>query len=323
MTWPAEPLTRRTFVRTVTAAAMAPTVAALATGCRDTKTSPVTIAAGTAYGTYAVFAGLLADQLRAVSPDLEPTVMSTEGSLDNVRLLRDGKAALGLALEDGLDRIVAGMPEAERPMALARIYENYLHLLVTDDSPIREVEDLRGRRVVLGASGSGAAGTAVVLLKAAGLRTRDLTVRYMGLTAGLDRLLEDDVDAVFWSGGIPTPTISKAGRQRPLRMIDLGALAAPMSRQSGYRYSTRKVPPVDYGPRSGGTTIGVPNLLLARPDLPHRVAREIVDVMVSRADLLIPDFVRGLQYLEPATMIQTGRIPLHPGALSAYRDLHG
>ncbi|MFE4000932.1 TAXI family TRAP transporter solute-binding subunit [Nocardioides sp. YIM B13467] len=309
-------------MRTVTAAAVAPTVASLA-GCRDPETAPVTIAAGTEYGTYAVFAGLLADQLRAVSPGLEPTVVATEGSLDNVRLLRDGEAALGLALEDGLDRIVADMPEADRPLALARIYENYLHLLVTDDSPIREVDDLRGRRVVLGAAGSGAAVTAVVLLEAAGLRTRDLTVSHTGLAAGLDRLLEDEVDAVFWSGGIPTPTISKAGQRRPLRMIDLGALAAPMSRQSGYRYSTRKVPPVDYGPRSGGTTIGVPNLLLARRDLPHRVAREIVDVMVSRADLLIPDFVRGLQYLEPATMIQTGRIPLHPGALSAYRALHG
>lgn len=322
MTWTGGQLTRRTLVRTVTAAAVAPTVASLA-GCGDTSTSPVTIAAGTEYGTYAVFAGLLADQLRAVSPGLEPTVLSTEGSLDNVRLLGDGEAALGLALEDGLDRIVADMPEEARPMALARIYENYLQLLVTDDSPIREVGDLRGRRVVLGAAGSGAAVTAVVLLGAAGLQTRDLTVRYMGLAAGLDRLLENDVDAVFWSGGIPTPTISKAGRERPLRMIDLGALATPMSRQSGYRYSTRKVPPVDYGPPSGGTTIGVPNLLLARRDLPHRVAREIVDVMVSRADLLIPDFVRGLQYLEPATMIQTGRIPLHPGALSAYRALHG
>lgn len=309
-------------MRTVTAAAVASTVASVA-GCRDPEALPVTIAAGTEYGTYAVFAGLLADQLRAVGPGLEPTVLSTEGSLDNVRLLRDGEAALGLALEDGLGRIVADMPEAERPMALARIYENYLHLLVTDDSPIREVEDLRGRRVVLGAAGSGAAVTAVVLLRAAGLRTPDLTESHMGLAAGLDRLLEDEVDAVFWSGGIPTPTISKAGEQRPLRMIDLGALAAPMSRQSGYRYSTRKVPPVDYGPHSGGTTIGVPNLLLARRDLPHRVAREIVDIMVSRADLLIPDFVRGLQYLEPATMIQTGRIPLHPGALSAYRALHG
>jgi uncharacterized protein len=323
VTWPGELLTRRTFVRTVTAAVVAPTVASLATGCRDPKASPVTIAAGTAYGTYAVFAGLLADQLRAVSPELEPTVLSTEGSVDNVRLLRDGDAALGLALEDGLDRSVAGTPEAERPMALARIYENYLHLLVTDDSPIREVDDLRGRRVVLGATGSGAAATAVVLLEAAGLRPRDLTASHLGLRASLDQLLEDEVDAVFWSGGIPTPTIIEAGRRRPLRMIDIGALAGPMSRQSGYRYSTRRVPPVDYGPRSGGQTIGVPNLLLARRDLPHRVAREIVDVMVSRADLLIPDFVRGLQYLEPATMIQTGRIPLHPGALSAYRALHG
>jgi len=37
----------------------------------------------------------------------------------------------------------------------------------------------------------------------------------------------------------------------------------------------------------------------------------------------VPPYVRGLQYLAAPSMIQTGLIPLHPGAVGAYRELHG
>jgi hypothetical protein len=49
----------------------------------------------------------------------------------------------------------------------------------------------------------------------------------------------------------------------------------------------------------------------------------VVDVLATDASQLVPPYVRGLQYLAPPTMIQTGLIPLHPGAVDAYRELHG
>jgi hypothetical protein len=48
-----------------------------------------------------------------------------------------------------------------------------------------------------------------------------------------------------------------------------------------------------------------------------------VDVLATDAPQLVPPYVRGLQYLDPPSMIQTGLIPLHAGAVGAYRKLHG
>jgi hypothetical protein len=48
-----------------------------------------------------------------------------------------------------------------------------------------------------------------------------------------------------------------------------------------------------------------------------------VDVLATGARELVPPYVRGLQYLAPPSMIQTGLIPLHPDAVGAYRKLHG
>jgi TRAP-type uncharacterized transport system substrate-binding protein len=108
----------------------------------------------------------------------------------------------------------------------------------------------------------------------------------------------------------------------PLRLLDLGAEAAPMAVDSGYPYVARGVPAGGYVPR-GRRTIGVPDLLLCRPETDTDVVAAMVDVLATDAALLVPPYVRGLQYLDPPAMIQTGRVPLHPGAMRAYRDLHG
>ena len=49
----------------------------------------------------------------------------------------------------------------------------------------------------------------------------------------------------------------------------------------------------------------------------------VVDTLATDAPQLVPHYVRGLQYLDAPSMIQTGLIPLHPGAVGGYRTLHG
>jgi uncharacterized protein len=53
------------------------------------------------------------------------------------------------------------------------------------------------------------------------------------------------------------------------------------------------------------------------------IVAAVVEVLATEAPRLVPPYVRGLQYLDPPAMIQTGRVPLHSGAVDAYRRLHG
>ncbi len=105
-------------------------------------------------------------------------------------------------------------------------------------------------------------------------------------------------------------------------MLDIGSLAAPMSRLAGYPYVVRRVPAGGYVP-PGIRSLGVPDLLLCRPDIAVDLVAAVVDVLATDAPQLIPPYVRGLQYLDAPSMIQTGLIPLHGGAIGAYRKLHG
>jgi TRAP-type uncharacterized transport system substrate-binding protein len=139
---------------------------------------------------------------------------------------------------------------------------------------------------------------------------------------GLARLSDGGVDALVWSGGVPTPAISELDVNVPLRMLDIGPLAAPMAQLSGYPFLVRQVPTGDYVPPDL-RSIGVPNLLLCRHDLGADVVAAVVDVLATDAPQLVPPFVRGLQYLDPPSMVQTGLVPLHAGAVSAFQRLHG
>jgi len=296
--------------------------AVLAAGCMGGGPGGrVRLASGEHGGLYLAFAELVAKQVNVSYPDMSVEAISTEGSVDNLARLRSGEADLGLALADVVERDLATGPGATAPVAVARVYENYLQVVVRDSTPAHEVSDLEGHRVSIGPGGSGAAATSEVLFDAAGLRDRVDMQRYR-LHEGLVRLADGGVDALVWSGGVPTPAISELDAQVPLRMLDIGPLAAPMAQLSGYPFLVRQVPTGDYVP-PGLRSIGVPNLLLCRHDIDADVVAAVVDVLATDAPQLVPPFVRGLQYLDPPSMIQTGLVPLHPGAERAYRRLHG
>ena len=279
------------------------------------------LASGERGGLYLAFAELVAKQLQTRYPDIDVDVISTEGSVDNLARLRSGDVDLGLALADVTERDLAAGPVGNAPLVVARVYENYLQVIVRDSASARGLTDLEGQRVSIGPGGSGAAATSEVLFEAAGLRGRVDMLRYR-LHEGLARLADGGVDALVWSGGVPTPAISDLAAKVPLRMLDIGQLAAPMTQLSGYPYLVRQVPTGDYVP-PGLRSIGVPNLLLCRYGVEVDMVAAVVNVLANDAPQLVPPYVRGLQYLDPPSMIQTGLVPLHPGAVSAYRMLHG
>jgi uncharacterized protein len=310
---PAE-MSRRAFVLAAATMAVA--------GCvRGEPRASVRLAAGQRGGLYLAFAELLAGRIHARHPDIGVEVVPTAGSVDNLALLRAGDVDIGLALADVAEQDRATGAVDTAPQAVARVYENYLQVVVRDSAAVQRLSDLQGLRVSIGAAGTGAAVTTQVLLDTAGLTGRIQTLRYR-LQEGLSRLADGTVDAMVWSGGVPTPAINELDATLPLRMLDLGQQAAPMTAGSGYPYIARLVPAVGYVP-PGVRSIGVPDLLLCRHDTASGVVTAVVDVLAAEAPTLVPPYVRGLQYLGPPAMIQTGRVPLHSGAARAYRQLHG
>ncbi|SER82293.1 hypothetical protein SAMN05216188_11620 [Lentzea xinjiangensis] len=263
----------------------------------------IRIAGGEPGGFYHDFAGLLS---RLTPSPLTITPIQTGGSADNLGHLRDRTADLALTLSDSA-HLESGI------VALGRVYENYLQLVVLDSSPYRTPADLVGKPVSLGAAGSGAALQGERL--ALGVREEHYPLRN-----AVDALKAGEIAALLWSGGVPTPEL---GRASGIRLLPLDSFLPRLRQEHGKVYERVDVRAGVYGSPVDVPTIGTPNLLVCRPDLGDAYAGAVVRLLVAKAAELVPQQALGTQYLDVRSLIDTGRVPLHPGATAEYRRLHG
>jgi TRAP transporter TAXI family solute receptor len=314
-------ITRRTLCKAGIAAA-----AAVATGCgAEVYAGPdraITIAGGQPGALYLEFARVLARELNAAAPGLRCTAVASGGSVANIDLLRSGRADLAMSQSDISLAAVAGESPfaAKAPVrGIGRMYEDYLQLVVRHDSPVRAVSDLQGRTVSLGAVGSGTAIFGERLFSTAGVR---VTRRFQPLDEAAASLKRRQVDAVLWSGGVPTPLLATLHRDVGIRLVPIAEALPALREKYGFAYQQANIPAGGYG-MGGMPTIGVANLLLCAKDLPDDVAAAVTTTLVDRAARLVPEQALGAQFLDRRTLIGLFGVPMHPGAASAYRRLHG
>src|SRR4051794_3538875 len=163
----------------------------------------LSIATGGTGGVYYPYGGGLAKVLNENLPNIRATAEVTAASVDNLKLIRDGRADIAFTLADTLADAIAGRGpfngRAVPAVSLAVLYSNYTHIVTLASSNIRQVSDLRGRTLSTGSPGSGTEITAVRLLSAAGIDP-DREVRRQGLGASesADALKDGKIDAFFF-----------------------------------------------------------------------------------------------------------------------------
>ncbi len=284
------------------------------TGCAAERPNAgrLRLVTGTAGGLYEALGSRFAAELTASG--LTTTAIPSTGSVENLTKLADNHADLGLALADSADTFVR---HRRRPVAaLARMYMNYVHLVVTASSPITRARDLAGKKVSVGLEGSGTQLTALRVLEIMGLRVQ---TRNMGLDESLDALQSKAIDAAFWSGGVPTPALAA---RRGLRLVPLGDVVGRLRRTYGIVYETALVPTGVYGSPEPVQTVGTPSYMVCRVGLPEDVAYDVTRVLFESRDKIgapnAPGMVLARRYA-----IGTGVVPLHPGAARYYRSVYG
>lgn len=328
------PLSRRSVLRAALATGLAGLLAPALVSCfPGSRREAIVVAGGEPGGFYLEFATLLAASLQRHQVAESATVNPTGGSLDNIAQLISGEATLAVALADAAS--LEGGPQGKHPgqiAALGKVYQNYVHAVVRRDSSITTLDELAGRTVAVGMPGSGTSLITPRLFEVAGLASapngtatagRHVTVKALGLNDGVAALAAGDVDALFWSGGVPTAAIARAHIENGFSLLDLSSLLPGLRERYGAFYDKVLIPGDSYAGIEEVWTIGVANLLLCRTDLDAETVGATVDLLVGHADELIPRSSVGVQFLGPNSLINTADIPLHPAAAAAYRKLHG
>ncbi|WP_461164532.1 TAXI family TRAP transporter solute-binding subunit [Arthrobacter sp. R4-81] len=338
-------LPRRKVLRTAVAFGLAGLILPPLGACSPEEIPEnLTVAGGEPGGFYLEFSTLLAESLQRHGVAHNAVPMTTGGSLENIARLIAGEAHFAVALADAA--VEQASSEAGNTntgngnpgliVALGKVYENYVHCVVRRDSGILSLMDLAGKTAAIGARGSGTSFTAHRIIQAAGLGgpsggsssnnlrphepVKELT---LGLNAGLAALRDGSVDAMLWSGGVPTAAITAANGELGLRFLDLSDLIPAMRAEFGAFYDRVLIPEGSYEGTPAVGTLGVANLLLCNRDLDDQTVTKTVELLVGHAQELIPRSSLGVQFLSTETLINTAGVPLHPAAAASYRRLHG
>jgi len=300
--------------------------ALLATAAPAVAQEQLSIATGGTGGVYYPMGGGLAEVINNNVDGFSATAEVTGASVENMGLIATGDADLALALADTVQQAYNGTGRFEGqqlPMVrgLASMYANMIHIVALEDSGVTSLEDLRGKRVSVGAPGSGTEVNANAILQANGITYDDIEEQRLNFNETADALANGDIDAGFWSVGAPTSSILNLSTTNDIVIIALTdeEMAAAISADPVMSRTT--LPGGSYtGIDEDITVLGIPNVLAVSSEMPDDVAYAITRAMF--------DNVADLQAVHPAanettvefTMSATP-VPLHPGAIRYYEEI--
>lgn len=294
--------------------------------CEVTSDVRVGIATGNATGVYFALGNAYAEQISAATGGkVQATAAETGASVQNIQQLVAGTYQVAFSLADSAADAVQGKGSFDAPQpvqALSRIYTNYTQVVVRADSGITTVAQMKGKRVSTGSPRSGTEVIANRLLTAAGLDpAKDVSAQRLDLTKTVDGMKDGSIDAMFWSGGLPTPGITDlfTTAKGQVRFVDITPLLAKMKEVNPV-YEESVIPAATYGMTEDAKTIVVPNLLLVKQDTDPNVVCALTKALFDRKPQLEQANAAAKEIsLDKAR--QTDPVTLHRGAVKALDDL--
>jgi uncharacterized protein len=299
-------------------------VAVLAAGPAAAQ-SQLSIATGGTGGVYYPIGGGLAEVINRHVEGVSATAEVTGASVENMGLIATGDADLAIALADTVQQAHAGTGRFEGqalPMvrAIASLYANMVQIVTTADSGIETLDDLAGKRVSVGAPGSGTEVNAQTLLEVNGMSFDDFTAQRLNFNETADALANGDIDAGFWSVGAPTSSILNLATTNDIRILSLTDEQIAAAQEADPTFTALSLPGGSYeGVEEDVATIGVPNVLVVSSEMDDETAYQITKAMFEN--------IAELQAVHPAanettiefTMSATP-VPLHQGAIRYYEE---
>jgi hypothetical protein len=303
-----------------------PSLAASATASAepDFTGKTLNIATGATGAVYIIYGAGIADLLTK-KLKVAASSQSTPASVDNMKLIRDGKADLALTQSDIAFDAVNGKgrfapPEGKADAkALAVMYTNYMHLVTKDGSPFNTVPDLKGKRVSLGPAGSGTEVKATRILEAYGMTPTDLQVQRLSSQDASDALRDGKIDAFFFDGGLPVGAILDLANSMKIKLIDHSDAVKKMADKYGAFYFAAKIPKEIYKTSADVGVAGLANLLLVPSSFDRALAQAVIRTIYDNRSDLEKVHPAALE-LKLETMTVGSPIEYHPGAIDFYKS---
>jgi TRAP transporter TAXI family solute receptor len=256
---------------------------------------------------------------------------SKSASVDNAARLHAGAIEFGFMASNWIGRARAGAAPFDQPIEIrmaAPMNAGPLFFIARADAPVASVAALRGKRVAVGLPTSGMVQHAHAIFGALGMSFSDFTPVYLDFAAGAEALAVGEVDAQLQCP-IPNQVMTDLAARIDLNVIPYGPgeMEKVMGAVAHYRSTVMRAGAIR-GLAHDVAQVAVVNVLATHARMADAVVHDVVAAIIAHAGELgrlnplfggLADLFEPLRH-DGRAALEFGGVPLHPGALHAYRD---
>lgn len=281
-------------------------------------------ATGGTGGTYYPLGGAMAAVWNKNIEAINVTIQPSGASVENINRLASGEVDIALAMNNVADSAFNGVGESfpkalTNFYALGVVYPEVMHVVTTQDSGIKTIADLQGKRVNPGPPGSGTFVTAMKILEAFGVD--DFDSNPGSFTDAVAGMRDGTLDAAFAVIAFPGSAVVEMGMARDVKILEIdGAdfdavqklipFAAPFTITGGaYK-----------GQDEDAMTIALQAVLYSNDELTDEEAYNITKILFEKTADIAAGHARGNQ-ISIDNALDGITTPFHPGAIKYFKEI--
>ena len=291
----------------------------------------VTIGTGGVTGVYYPTGGAICRLVNKTRKEhgIRCSVESTGGSVYNLNTIAAGELDMGVAQSDWQYHAYNGTSKFEKQgankdlRAVFSVHPEPFTMVARADSGIKNIADIKGKRVNIGNPGSGQRGTIEVLMDAMGMKKSDLKLASeLKASEQASALCDNKIDAMVYVVGHPNGSIKEATTSCDSVLVTVDGPAVDKLIADNSYYRTATIPGGMYrGTATDTMTFGVGATFVSSAKVPTDVIYNVVKAVFENFD----DFKKlhpAFGVLKKEEMIKDGlSAPLHDGAAKYYKEV--
>lgn len=317
---------KKVMKRLAIAGALCIAGAALLAGCGDDKGGSASggkqflnIATGGTAGTYYPLGGALAELLNQNIQGMNASAQSTGASVANVNMLKDGSVDIAFIQNDIAYYAAEGKEmfkdnKVESLRGLAALYPETIQFVTTQDKGIKSIADLKGKKVAVGASGSGAEANARQILNAYGITYDDINVQYLSFGEAASALKDGNVDAGVVVAGFPTAAIQDLAANKSAQIVNIDPQVVEKLKAEYPYYTAMTIPAGTYpGQDADVSTVAVKCVIVTTDKMSDDLGGQVVKAIYEHLDRMKAAHAVG-KYITKDTALEGMSIKMNAGA---------
>lgn len=289
----------------------------------------ITVLTGPSSGIYFPIGGAFSTFLGSVGYRTSAT--ATGATAENINALQTGQGEMAIAMSDNAIQAYTatgayeGKPAATEIVSIMGLWPNFCQIVTTEDSGITKFEDLKGKRVGVGAPNSGVEINARTMFEAHGMSYDDCRVDYLSYGEAIDQMKNGMCDVAFVTSGLGNATIMELGTTKKIRFVPVEGEARKRLIEKYPFYVENVIPKEVYGTAEDTQTAAVMNIMIVNKELPDDVVYDLLENIYSPAGLeaIGASHATAKANIMPETALRgitDIAVPIHPGAIKYYTD---